>query len=142
MTVPGPGFAPSAAPAGAAEKLDRRAVAERLVAECAGVREGDLVLVAGDVRDVELLEELRLATVSFEVGVNEEQDLYRDVPAARLAAVSKAFQPVSNTLLARSVRQVQIGNGLYPTAAPGAASGRGLPRWEEAPGAETDAAFS
>jgi len=45
----------------AAEKHDLKGIAERIVADCAGVREGDLVLVAGDVRDIDLVENLGIA---------------------------------------------------------------------------------
>ena len=45
----------------AAEKHDLKGIAERIVADCAGVREGDLVLVTGDVRDLDLVENLGIA---------------------------------------------------------------------------------
>lgn len=145
----------------AAEKVDRKAVAERIVGQCAGVREGDLVLVTGDVRDLDLVEALSLAAVRrgasplqvvereatglrYFTEVSDRYDatraafllklvelptvvlrvesvadpaLFKDVPASRLAEVSRAFRPAGTTLLSRNVRQVNIGNGLHPTAA-------------------------
>jgi leucyl aminopeptidase (aminopeptidase T) len=152
------GLAPTA---GAADGPGRKAVAERIVAECAGVRDGDLVLLIGDVRDVELLEELSLAavrhggaplqwierertgvryftevpekfdatraafavqlagipTVVLQIDSTTEPSLYKAVPASRLATVWKAFRPMGETFMKRGVRQVYLGNGLFPTAA-------------------------
>ena len=48
-------------PLRAAEKPDYKVTAERIVGECAGVKAGDRVVVRGDVRDIEFVEELTLA---------------------------------------------------------------------------------
>jgi leucyl aminopeptidase (aminopeptidase T) len=45
----------------AAEKPDLKAISERIVTECVGVREGDLVLIAGDARDIDLVEDIGIA---------------------------------------------------------------------------------
>lgn len=149
------------AQARAAEKRDLKVIAERIVAESAGVREGDLVLVTGDVRDIDLVENLSIAsarhgaapmqlvarertgvryftevpekfdgtraafvvqmaalpTVYLSVNSSAESGLYRAVPASRLATVGKSFRPFDESLMKRGVRQVFIGNGLYPTTA-------------------------
>jgi len=164
-----------AARAGAAERPDRKAIAERIVGECAAVRDGDLVLVAGDVRDVDLVEELSLAavrrgaaplqylerertglryftevperhdgtraafwtqlaalpTVLIQVESSAEPALYRSVPSSRLATVWKSFRPVGETYLKRGVRQVYLGNGLFPTAATARRLGVGQPQLEK-----------
>jgi leucyl aminopeptidase (aminopeptidase T) len=145
----------------AAEKRDLKAIAERIVAECAGVHEGDLVLVTGDVRDMDLVEDLSIASarhgaapmqlvereragvryftevpekydgtratfalqmaaipsVFLSVNSNAEPGLYRAVPASRLQTAARSFRAFGETLMKRGVRQVYIGNGLYPTAA-------------------------
>jgi leucyl aminopeptidase (aminopeptidase T) len=46
----------------AAGKPDLKSVAERIVAECAGVHEGDMVLIVGDVLDIDLVDDLGVAT--------------------------------------------------------------------------------
>jgi leucyl aminopeptidase (aminopeptidase T) len=45
----------------AAEKPDYKAIAERMVGQSAKVKEGDRVVVRGDVRDLDLIEQLTLA---------------------------------------------------------------------------------
>jgi leucyl aminopeptidase (aminopeptidase T) len=164
-----------ASPARAAEKPDRRAIAERIVAECAGVRDGDLVVVAGDVRDIDLVEELSLATarhggaplqllerertglryftevpeardgsragfavqlanlptVVLQIDSSAEPGLYQAIPASRLASVGKSFRPIGETFLKRGVRQVYIGNGLYPTASTAKILGVSQPQLEK-----------
>lgn len=137
------------------------ALAEKLVAQCAGVREGDSVLIVGGTRDFELLENIAVhvrkrgafplltigsdrltrrmaddvpakydsqkpeldlalaglfdAVISVEFG--ESEGLLAHVPAERMAARAKAAQPVDQAFLERGVRQVNLGNALYPTAA-------------------------
>ncbi len=62
--------------------------------------------------------ELKLATlpsVSFGVDAGEAEGALADVSPARLAATGKAFEPVADLYLKRNVRQVAIGNNLYPT---------------------------
>lgn len=51
----------TATPLCAAEKPDYKATAERIVGQCLSVREGDRVVVRGDLRDIEFVEELTLA---------------------------------------------------------------------------------
>jgi len=138
---------------------DYEALAQKLVNQCTGIREGDQVLIFGGARDVELLEnlavhvrklgafplvtfgsdrmtrrmytdvptkydsqtpefDLKLANlITAQIGVewNETQGLLADIPPERLAAVGKANQPVNELTLKRNVRQVSLGNGLYPT---------------------------
>jgi leucyl aminopeptidase (aminopeptidase T) len=78
-----------AAPTGRAPspKLDSRELAHRLVAQSARVRAGDLVLVAGGVRDLELLEDVAVEVASvgghpqIEIGSDRlTRMLYDDVP--------------------------------------------------------------
>jgi len=143
-----------------APPIDLEQLAQRLVTQSAGVKEGDIVLVSGGARDLELLENivtnvekvgghplltlnsdrmakkyfaevpekydsrepklgLRLAelvNVTINVDSNEAEGLLADVTAARRAAVAKAGQPVGEAFLRRNVRQVNVGNGLYPTS--------------------------
>lgn len=62
--------------------------------------------------------DLKLATlpaVTFGVETNESDDIAAGISPARMAAVGKAGEPVTDLYLKRNVRQVNIGNGLYPT---------------------------
>lgn len=62
--------------------------------------------------------DLKLATlpaVTFAVETNESDDIAAGISPARMAAVGKAGEPVTDLYLKRNVRQVNIGNGLYPT---------------------------
>ena len=143
-----------------AAPTDLEALANRLVTQVAGVKEGEIVFVSGGVRDLELLENintdvrkagafplltigsdrmfkkyyeevpekydsqppelgLKLATlpaVAIGIDTNESDDVASGISPARLAAVGKAGEPVADLFLKRNVRQVNIGNGLYPTA--------------------------
>ena len=140
---------------------DYEALAQKLVTQCASIHEGDLVIVLGGVRDVELLEniavhvrkqgafplvlhgsdrmiqryydevpvkydsqspefDLKLAsmiTARITVDFGETMGLLADVPVERRAAVNKAYAPWFDLILKRNVRQVNLGNGLYPTKA-------------------------
>jgi len=142
-----------------APATDLEALSNRLVNQVAGVKEGDIVLIGGGVRDFELLENLdtdvrkvgafpllsldsdrmakkyfeevpekydsqspeldlklaTMATVTIFVDANETEDTLSGVSPARLAARAKSFEPVADLFLKRSVRQVSVGNGLYPT---------------------------
>jgi aminopeptidase len=63
--------------------------------------------------------DLKLATlpaVSIFIDTNESDDAAAGISPARLAAVGKAGAPVGELYRKRNVRQVEIGNGLYPTA--------------------------
>lgn len=137
------------------------ATANRLVTQCAAVREGDLVLIQGEPRDMELLEHValevrklgafpllnieteRLArrmytdvpskfdtqtpmmhmklaeTVNAVIRVRGEENpsLLAEVATARIAAQRKTMQQIMQVMHNRNVRQVELGNGLYPTEA-------------------------
>lgn len=149
------------APPHEGEGPDYEALAQRLVNQCARIHEGDLVLVTGGVRDVELLEDiavnvrklgafplvtlgsdrmtrrmytdvptkydsqtpeldlklLNLVTAWIYVDFGEAQGLLADIPPERRAVVNKTYAPVNDLFLKRSIRGVNLGNGLYPTAA-------------------------
>jgi leucyl aminopeptidase (aminopeptidase T) len=55
--------------------------------------------------------------VLLSVDLGESENVMAGVPAARLAARAKAGQAVNEAFLKRGVRSVNLGNGLYPTAA-------------------------
>jgi leucyl aminopeptidase (aminopeptidase T) len=145
----------AAKPAG----VDYDALAQKLVTENAGVKEGEVVIVGGGTRDAELLEDIavnvrkvgahplllmnseqmtkrmwtdvpdkydaqepkldmklaELADAVIGIDSNETEGLLADVAPARLAARAKAGESVGETYLKRNVRQVNLGNGLYPT---------------------------
>lgn len=138
---------------------DLEQVSNRLVSQVTAVKEGDIVIISGGVRDLELLENLAtdtrkvgahplitlnservskkyfekvpenydsqapevnlrlatMATVAYNVDSNETEGLLAGVPPTRLAAIDKANQPVVELLRKRNVRQIEVGNGLYPT---------------------------
>ena len=140
--------------------VDRQAIAEKLVRQCAGIQENDLVMVSGGTNEMELLEDiavsvrrvgafplltvgtdrlvrhmyddvpatydaqtpllgLKLAGIlsaSITVDFGDDPALLAHVPPARMAARSIAGQPVSDLYYSRSIRQVNLGNGLDPTA--------------------------
>lgn len=58
-----------------------------------------------------------LITAYIIVDVGETLGLFADVPPERLAAVSKTNAPVVARMGERGVRLVNLGNGMYPTAA-------------------------
>jgi leucyl aminopeptidase (aminopeptidase T) len=140
---------------------DYEALAQKLVNQCASIREGDLVGIYGGVRDLELLEDIavnvrklgafplvtigsdrmtrrmytdvpaeydsqspefdlkltNLITAQIGVDYGETIGLLADIPPERLVATSKAWEPVNELFLKRNIREVYLGNGLYPTAA-------------------------
>jgi leucyl aminopeptidase (aminopeptidase T) len=55
--------------------------------------------------------------VQLSVEVGESENIMAGVPATRIAARAAANQPVVEAFLKRGVRSVNLGNGLYPTAA-------------------------
>lgn len=57
-----------------------------------------------------------LPSVTINIDSNESDDVAAGVSPARLAAVGKSGEPVAALYLTRSVRQVAVGNGIYPTA--------------------------
>jgi leucyl aminopeptidase (aminopeptidase T) len=75
--------------------------------------------------------ELKLAniiTAAISIESTDNPTALAGVSPERLAARAKTAQPVMDTLLKRNVRQVSLGNGLYPTAA--TAKQFGLPQEE------------
>ena len=140
---------------------DPEILAQRIVNECAGIRNGEMVLVTGGTRDLSLLESIAvevrrlgahpLLTIETE---NLERRFYTDVPAQldaqkptfalrlaelidahiyidyrenpdllaniapqRLNDTQEAEMAVEAKLLERAVRQVYLGNDMYPTKA-------------------------
>jgi aminopeptidase len=63
--------------------------------------------------DLKLME---MANVIISADFVEHNDLMAGIPPARLAARSAASQPVSALAMKRGVRQINLGNGLLPTA--------------------------
>jgi leucyl aminopeptidase (aminopeptidase T) len=138
---------------------DAEAIANRLVTQVAGVKEGDVVFISGGARDLEMLEnlvvdtrkvgafplftlnsdrlakkyyeevpekydtqppdfELKLATlptVAISIDANEVEGVLADVSPTRLANTAKTSQPVGELFQKRNVKQVEVGNDLYPT---------------------------
>lgn len=150
--------AAKSAPAGS--KVDKDAIAERLVATCAGVHEDDVIVVTGGSDNLELLENIAVhvrkrgasplltfgsdrltrrmyddvpaaydiklpqwnmklaetATGWISVDYGDDPSLLAHVPPQRFVDRSKAGQPINELMIKRNVRQVNLGNGLYPTA--------------------------
>jgi aminopeptidase len=148
-------------PSRGAEKPDYKAIAERIVGQSANVKQGDRVVIRGELRDIDFVEELslavarrgaeplqvlgrekaalrfvqevpasldqlplgfslQLATVeTVEIGISgaEFPGLLSAVAPERLAAGQKRFNDITLARLARGVRSVDIGNGMYPTDA-------------------------
>ena len=139
---------------------DLKKLAERIVTQSAGVKEGEIVLVSGSARDMELLENIvteidkvggnamleinsermakrsytdvdpkfdskepklglamaKIVNVTINVDSQETDGLLADIPPARLAARGKAGQPVGDEFRKNKVRNVNVGNDLYPTS--------------------------
>jgi leucyl aminopeptidase (aminopeptidase T) len=137
---------------------DRQALAEKLVAQCARVREGDRVSIFGGVNDKDLLEELavqvrktgghplviliddkltrrlidevparfdeqrpemllkmaEIVDVQFIVESYDREVALAGIPPERRAAFNRSDDMVQALLRKRNVRQVSLGNGLYP----------------------------
>lgn len=140
---------------------ERELLAQKIVNQCANVKEGEFVLIQGGVREMELLEdiaanvakkgahmlliigsdrltrkfytevpemydsqppELALKIYGFidaAIGIdfNEDPGLLADIPAERMAVRNQASAPATDLFVKRGIRQVGIGNGLYPTEA-------------------------
>jgi leucyl aminopeptidase (aminopeptidase T) len=56
-----------------------------------------------------------MVTSIINVGYGENPGLLADVPPERFEALNTAYAPVGNLLMKRNVKQVQLGNNLYPT---------------------------
>jgi len=140
--------------------VDFETLARKLVTQCAGIHEGDLVRITGGVRDVELLENIAvhvrkmgafplvtlasdrmrrrmyddvpeiydeqtsefgvklasMITARIHLDYSETEGALAGVPPERIVTVSRANAPAYDLMLKRRVRQVFIGNDLYPTA--------------------------
>lgn len=59
----------------------------------------------------------QLPSVDIWVGGEDAPGQLKHVPAARLLAANKAWEPVQKLLLKRNIRRVFVTNGMYPTAA-------------------------
>jgi leucyl aminopeptidase (aminopeptidase T) len=151
-TVTSAGSRPTAPPA------DFKSIAAKVVSRSADVRENEIVELAGDVRDLPLLEDMAIevrkrgAHPIVVVGTEQfSRRLYDEVPAKydsqdplaarklietidvfistesgegrttrgvppeRQAARARAFQPLFHLAQQRGIRNIVLGNGLYPT---------------------------
>jgi leucyl aminopeptidase (aminopeptidase T) len=141
------------------KKVDFEALAQKLV-KCAAVREGEMVLISGGPKSLELLEDVAVAVrqkggnpmltfgsdrltrrlwaevpekydvqsrdpwvklaglfqVQIAVSYSEDSALLADIPPARLVASGEADKVINDVLIKNNFRQVNLGNGLYPTA--------------------------
>lgn len=141
--------------------IDYEALAQKIVNQCAAVRENDIVMISSGIKNMELLEDIAVnvskkggyplitvwsdritsrylaevpvkydaqspklslnlygfVDVVISVSYSESNDLYADVPAERKAAMNNANKPASDLYVKRNIRGVNLGNGLYPTAA-------------------------
>ena len=142
-----------------ASATDTKALAAKIVNQSAAVKEGEVVLVSGSARDLELLENIvtevlkvggqplltlnsekvaknsytevpekydsqepkvgmalaRMVNVAINVDSTQTENLLADVPPTRLAARAKADSPVGEEFRKNKVRNVNVGNDLYPT---------------------------
>jgi len=142
-----------------AAPTDMAQLASRIVNQSAGVKEGEIVLVSGGARDMDLLENIvvevekaggqallttnsekitkrlytdvpekydtqepklglalaKVANVTINVDSTETENLLADVSPTRMAARAKAGAPVGKEFIKNKVRQVNVGNDLYPT---------------------------
>lgn len=138
---------------------DLKQLAERIVNQSAGVKEGEIVLVNGTDRDSELVDNIiieirkvggdvlftqssekrakrsftevpekydtqepkldlalaKIANVTINVDTQESEALLADIPVARRQARAKANAPVGREFIKNKVRNVNVGNDLYPT---------------------------
>lgn len=145
----------------AAQILDKEQLAQRIVQQSAGVKEGERVLIVGGARDLELLENIAvnvrkvgafpllgygsdrllrktytdvpakydsiisawdaslagLADVVIATDVNEDPGLLSDISPERIARRARAGTSSGEMMRARGVRQINLGNGMYPNAA-------------------------
>jgi len=150
--------AAAAAPAKAPTDLDQ--LANRVVSQSAGVKEGEVVVITGQPADAELLEDLAVAVrkvgafplvlfdtdrldkrMFFDVPPQYDsqvdkaalglmgmadavisladgtvENLFEGADPARMAVRSKAGETINQAVLKRGVRNIELGNNLYPTA--------------------------
>ena len=66
-------------------------------------------------RDTLWLELAEHVDAMITVGSNLEEGYLSDADPARMAARANAAQPVKDAVIKRGVRQIEVGNGLYPT---------------------------
>jgi aminopeptidase len=71
-----------------------------------GIQEPELALKLAEMLDV-----------FIEVDANEDPGILAGVPPERVAARGKTLAPVDQLVQERGIRRVNLGNGLYPTAA-------------------------
>jgi aminopeptidase len=154
---PPPEMASSGSPA---SKADTRALAAKLVHQVAGIKEDEIVVVAGGVRDHALLEDIaievrkagafalvtdvsddyarrsyeevpvkfdsqkplldykitEIANVFITVDPDGPNDALHGVSAERIAKRAAAGSALGEMMMKRNIRQVNLGNGLVPSA--------------------------
>jgi len=86
------------------DRMNRRWVTEVPVKYDSRVPEGDLKLFG-------------FITAMISVDYSEAIGLFADIPAERLVARGKAYEPVNELIAERNVKGVNLGNGLYPSEA-------------------------
>ena len=140
---------------------DYEGLAQKIVNQCAAVKENDIVLIYGGVKNMELLEDIAanvmknggyplisvwsdrltkrylaevpakydtrspkldmdlygFVNVIISVSYSESEDLLSDIDPQRLATIRNASLPAQELYFKRNIRGVNLGNGLYPTAA-------------------------
>jgi leucyl aminopeptidase (aminopeptidase T) len=141
------------------KNVDLEAIAQKLVNQCAAIREGEMVYISGGTKDFELLENIAVnvrkagafPTLTFgsdrltrrlwtdvpakydtqsrepwvkfaglyaagiSIAYNEDEALLADIPPERMEASGGAESVINEILWKNNFRQVQLGNGLYPT---------------------------
>ncbi len=119
---------------------DLEALADKIVTQCLRVNDKDLVHISGGVNDAELLEDLAvhvrkagdvpakydsqkpelalkmadMLTATIAVESYDMESAMAGVAPERTAALAKTAEPVTEKYLKRNVRQIALGNGLYP----------------------------
>lgn len=155
------GMALTQTPVPGASSADLESTAKKIVTQSAGIKQGDIVLISGSIKDLELLEDIavnvrargafplltvtsqrlshrlytdvpsqfdsqnpeldlkliKMVNAIINVYRTDSLELFADIPAERIAAQAKAYVPVNQLLNRLGIRQVSIGNGLFPTPA-------------------------
>src|SRR5260221_7407826 len=96
-------------PLRAAEKPDYKAIADRIVGQSANVKEGDRVVVRGDIRDIDLVEEVVLAV--WKHGGEPLQVIRREKSARRYfdeVPAQRDAMPLGFSLKLADVETVEI----------------------------------